>query len=112
MVAGVTNDRGERRDSWFVVRLDRAGRLDPSFGGDGVVTINLSHHVLEPAPGYFGTDLRDMALDSDGRILLAGNAASHDHDSETDEYIDVYFSTLVRIDSGSILRPVARAETV
>lgn len=51
-----------------VARLNTNGSLDSSFGGDGLVEVDLGGH---------GTDferLKDMALLPDGRVLLAGYA--------------------------------------
>jgi uncharacterized delta-60 repeat protein len=48
-----------------VVRYAADGTLDPTFGGDGIVTTNLSSDVDEA---------RGVALQTDGRIVAAGTA--------------------------------------
>ena len=47
-----------------IVRYDADGKLDPSFGDGGVVT------VRRPVGGIFV--LRGMAVDSLGRVILVG----------------------------------------
>jgi uncharacterized delta-60 repeat protein len=51
-----------------VVRLTRAGRLDPSFGKGGTVSL----------PAKQGFRLAEMALDPGGRIVLAGTSGCCD----------------------------------
>ncbi len=48
-----------------VVRYATDGTLDPAFGGDGIVTTNLTRDV---------DDARAVALQNDGRIVVAGTA--------------------------------------
>jgi len=48
----------------FVARLMRYGSLDPSFDGDGIVTLDLG----EWAHGY------DVAVQPDGKIVIVGNS--------------------------------------
>jgi uncharacterized delta-60 repeat protein len=64
LVAGSTVESGVRRP--FVAALTRAGRLDPSWSGDGL----LSHAV----PGATSTELDAIARQGDGRIVVAGRA--------------------------------------
>ncbi len=55
----------------FLVRLDDAGVLDPSFGSGGIVTT--------PSAGFFG--LQDVARQPDGKLVIVGHttpAASWD----------------------------------
>jgi len=54
-----------RISSFVVTRLDRDGRLDPSFGDAGVATVGLADQAV------LG---RGLALQPDGRILLVGTA--------------------------------------
>jgi uncharacterized delta-60 repeat protein len=64
LVAGSVVESGVRRP--FVAGLTRAGRLDPSWSGDGL----LSH----PVPGATSTELDGIARQGDGRIVVAGRA--------------------------------------
>jgi uncharacterized delta-60 repeat protein len=50
-----------------IVRFDDAGRLDPSFDGDGRAT-------LEAGPYSLGESVTDMALDARGRPVLLGGS--------------------------------------
>jgi uncharacterized delta-60 repeat protein len=60
VVAGTGGD-----GSFAAARFDSGGTLDPSFGGDGVVTTHLT-------VGYDSANA--VAIDADGNILLAGEA--------------------------------------
>src|SRR5215207_5037751 len=45
-----------------VAAPNQAGDLDPTFGGDGKVTTNFR----------FGEELRNVAINADGKIVVAG----------------------------------------
>jgi hypothetical protein len=60
------SDSSQDASDWTLLRYDRAGRLDRSFGGDGIVVTD------------FGTgedSVRSLAV-HDGRILAAGSIYS------------------------------------
>jgi uncharacterized delta-60 repeat protein len=69
LVAGWTNAGGAADIA--VVRLQQTGKLDPSFGNNGMVQINLG-------PGASGEGATAMALQRDGKILLAGGSINGD----------------------------------
>jgi uncharacterized delta-60 repeat protein len=50
-----------------VAAPNRAGDLDPTFGGDGKVTTNFRS----------GEELRNVAIDADGKIVVAGCTGGH-----------------------------------
>jgi uncharacterized delta-60 repeat protein len=52
-------------DEFAVVRYNSDGSLDPTFGGDGIVSTPV---------GDFGAEAYGAVLQSDGKILLAGSA--------------------------------------
>ncbi|MEP6901108.1 MAG: FG-GAP-like repeat-containing protein [Actinomycetota bacterium] len=53
--------------SGFIMRLNPDGSLDPTFDGDGKLIVNFSS----------STEPSDMALQPDGKILLAGRSGSN-----------------------------------
>ncbi len=57
----------------YVSRFDTNGALDPSFGGDGTLEINLSPGAVNPATGRFRTDQSYglTVLPSDKIVLVA-----------------------------------------
>jgi uncharacterized delta-60 repeat protein len=55
--------------NWTLMRLDGDGRLDPTFGGDGIV-------ITQPTPD--GAVARAVAVQPDGKIVVAGYADSGD----------------------------------
>jgi uncharacterized delta-60 repeat protein len=70
LVAGSIVTNGMRRP--FVAAFTRAGRLDPSWSGDGL----LSHGV----PGATSAELDGIARQADGRIVVAGHATVNGSD--------------------------------
>lgn len=50
----------------FVARLTPAGRLDPTFGGDGVADLPF------PSGGFLGSSGAAILLQGDGRVVVAG----------------------------------------
>lgn len=62
----VTGRSAEHGGDFAVVRLDRDGALDPSFGSGGKVTVDV---------GGGSDTARAVAVQSDGKILLAGSVA-------------------------------------
>lgn len=63
LAAGMSRPTVNDPYDFAVVRLDTAGELDPSFSGDGKQTTDMG-----------GSDTaRDMVLDADQRIILAGD---------------------------------------
>jgi uncharacterized delta-60 repeat protein len=63
VLAGYASAGG--RADWGVVRLRSAGHLDPTFGGDGIVTT-----AFTPAYEFANA----VAIQGDGRIVAAGTA--------------------------------------
>ena len=66
VAAGMINEGGDAR--FAVARFTSAGALDTTFGGTGIVTLNV-------APGG-GPDetARSVVIQSDGKIVVAGMA--------------------------------------
>jgi uncharacterized delta-60 repeat protein len=56
----------ETRSSGVVIRYNRDGSLDTSFGDDGSVRVPRSHELA------IDVELRALAIEDDGNILLAG----------------------------------------
>lgn len=67
IVAAGTADAGSASSDMVVVRLHPGGALDTSFGGTGVVRIDIS--------GFTDYGSR-VLLQSDGAILVAGTASN------------------------------------
>src|SRR4029079_16514431 len=59
---------GARDGDYALARLTENGALDPSFGGTGVVTLNLATH----------DDPGGVAIQPDGRIVIVGTAKAAD----------------------------------
>jgi uncharacterized delta-60 repeat protein len=70
LVAGSIVTNGVRRP--FVAAFTRAGRLDPSWSGDGL----FSHGV----PGATSAEIDGIARQADGRIVVAGHATVNGSD--------------------------------
>jgi uncharacterized delta-60 repeat protein len=66
VVAGTTGDSGDRANDVAIARLTDEGRLDSTFSGDGTTTVQLA------APA----EVRGVALDGAGRIVVGGSTAS------------------------------------
>jgi uncharacterized delta-60 repeat protein len=78
---------GEHNPTWAVARYETDGSLDASFGGDGKVTTDFT-------PG--DDDGYSVALQADGRIVVAGQAGSRNTKFalaryETDGSLDTTF---------------------
>jgi len=88
-----------------VVRLETDGDLDPTFGGDGRVTFAFTTDPGDPTETADETRCVALALQPDGKILVAGTAVLDDppdgyHDAfvarlETDGDLDTTFISLV-----------------
>lgn len=63
VVAGISDDTATQ-DFW-VARLNADGTLDPSFGGDGTVTMDF---------GGVSDHLADLAIQDDGRLVVVGHS--------------------------------------
>jgi uncharacterized delta-60 repeat protein len=98
IVAGPTDDG----HTWSVVRYDRNGTLDPSFGTDGRVTVRFAHRVLRSDSCCVLSELSDMVLEPDGGVLLSGTTVD-DRSNDEPPRNNQYFSTLVRLDSAGSL---------
>ncbi len=68
LVAGTAFAHGTANDQFALARFTADGKLDATFGSDGIV----STHV-----GAGGAAVQSLALQPDGRILLAGTAFSN-----------------------------------
>lgn len=69
LVAASFDSGGSWANQWTVLALDQAGRLDPTFSGDGVA----------PVPTTLVSEfdrLRSIVIQPNGRILLGGSAGS------------------------------------
>jgi uncharacterized delta-60 repeat protein len=83
-VGGAAND-------FLVVRYIRAGSLDPTFGGDGIVTTSFGSNLSID-------DAVAVAVQTDGRIVVAGRAGSASNPQialaryNTDGALDTTFS--------------------
>ncbi len=71
LLAGFTASGGD--EDFALARYDTDGTLDPGFDGDGLVTTDIA--------GFFDR-ARAMAVQSDGRILLAGSAFNNNNDED------------------------------
>ena len=99
IVAGPTDEPAK---TWSVVRYDRNGTLDPSFGTDGRVTVRFAHRVLRSDSCCVLSELSDMVLEPDGGVLLSGTTVDDRSNDELPRN-NQYFSTLVRLDSAGSL---------
>ena len=57
----------DHANAFALARLTPSGALDPRFGENGLVTTSIGHDARG----------RGVALDSQGRILVAGSAQNH-----------------------------------
>lgn len=71
-----------------LTRHDVNGNLDPTFGTGGLVTTGV--------PGYFGASARAVAIQTDGRIVVAGTAST---------FLGVLEFAVVRYDASGNLDP-------
>jgi len=72
-VSGSPGQPGYDTD-FAVIRLNPDGTRDTTFGTNGRVTIDVGRYTYAPTPGAFD-DPRAVAIDSSGRILVAGATA-------------------------------------
>lgn len=79
VVAGTTNaDGGATHDDFAVARLNADGTLDTTFGaGTGKKVI-----AFDLAGGSGNDDLASVAIQGDGRIVLAGTVATSNHGTD------------------------------
>jgi len=73
VIAAVVNGSGPGQTN--LVRLDAAGRLDPTFGSGGRVVVSF------PAPPSFSASPNLVLVQPDGKILLAGAATPPRHNT-------------------------------
>lgn len=72
VVAGRSERNGQTESDAIVVRYTASGALDPSFGnGDGIVRLHFGANSFD--------GLGSVAIDGNGRIVVAGNTASDIH---------------------------------
>jgi serralysin len=77
VAAGYVNDDAASETDFAVARFDTDGSLDASFGGDGMVTTDFSG----------GSDYaRDIALQPDGKVVVAGRTESSGSDFAVARY--------------------------
>jgi uncharacterized delta-60 repeat protein len=67
VAGGLVQDPATGTMRWVVARYDRSGRLDPSFDGDGLVSMSF-------AP--FGAEVAGIAIQRDGKIIAAGDSGA------------------------------------
>jgi uncharacterized delta-60 repeat protein len=77
VAAGYVNDEGTSETDFAVARFDTDGSLDASFGGDGMVTTDFSGG---------GDYARAIALQSDGKVVVAGVTESSGSDFAVARY--------------------------
>jgi uncharacterized delta-60 repeat protein len=71
----------DQAGAWGLVRLDQDGTLDPTFDSDGRVVTTFANN---PAVPY--QQLADLALQSDGKIVVAGTVDNHTANGKTWTY--------------------------
>ncbi len=69
VVAGYAYDHGNQ--DIVLMRYDVRGRLDPSFGNGGVVTLDLSGSAM--SSGSSDAQANAVAIQADGKIVIAGS---------------------------------------
>ncbi len=118
VVAGGAADARNRRSA-FVARFLPSGKLDPSFGDNGVTRIQTS---LATAPA-FGSEARALTIGPEGKILIAGFTHSAQNRSEAfisqlsaEGQLDAEFGTggIMRIQASpaNVQNPSTRANSV
>jgi uncharacterized delta-60 repeat protein len=82
-----------------VSKLDAHGNLDPSFGGDGIATVNVVTGPFAPAPGGAaaptgGAEIaRGIGVQSDGKVVIVGQAETPQVPAPADSRdLDIYVS--------------------
>lgn len=82
LIAGSTQDRASPIDSDIVLgRYETDGRLDATFGDNGIVTTDLDD----------GSDVANaIALDADGRILIAGSTQDYHSAGDSEALVARY----------------------
>jgi uncharacterized delta-60 repeat protein len=85
-----------------VTKLDAHGNLDPSFGGDGIATVNVVTGPFAPAPGGAAAPTgaaeiaRGIGVQSDGKIVIVGQAETPQVPAPADSRdLDIYVSRLL-----------------
>jgi len=68
VIGGVAAHRYRSEDDFVIIRLRQNGRLDRSFSGDGVKTVNFRGHRYD--------DLYGLDLQRDGHIVAAGSSTA------------------------------------
>ncbi|MGC7380964.1 delta-60 repeat domain-containing protein, partial [Xanthomonas citri pv. citri] len=74
LLAGYGND-GNNYDNFLLVRLNTNGSIDSSFDGDGKLLISV---------GSFNDRAYSIAIQSDGKVLLAGGSAKSYYNANFD----------------------------
>jgi uncharacterized delta-60 repeat protein len=78
LVVGSAFFNGPTEDDFGVVRFERDGSLDTSFGSGGVVTTDFS--PIEPGPGATFDRANAVALQQDGKIVVVGSTGRESTD--------------------------------
>ncbi len=89
VIAGKATDAGGRAH-FALARLDSGGTLDASFGTGGIVT---------SAVGGADSGIRALALQGDGKIVVAGFAGTDDTDDRNDTYALARYNTSGTLDT-------------
>jgi uncharacterized delta-60 repeat protein len=90
IVAGSANDPDTFNDEFALARYSKNGGLDASFGTGGLVTMSFGADD--------GADIGGVALETNGRIIVAGNV--EDFDNETTDFTLVSFNPDGSLDQG------------
>ena len=84
-------------DDFVVVRLDEHGAVDSTFADGGKYVADFG------GPGYWSHDyVRDLAIDSQGRIIAAGSSSRYNPDSTPPNQYLGERAALVRIDADGV----------
>jgi uncharacterized delta-60 repeat protein len=103
VVAGEASPQLDNRVQWEVLRYDSTGRLDPSFGDDGRITIGFTRRMLGSPPGWLDTGIRDALITSDGRIVLVGSIGALERIDDTDTEIENDYNALAGVNADGSL---------
>ena len=84
---------GDTNISPFVMRYTSEGNLDPDFGeGSGVVYYNYKDHFGYPDDPFRSSSARNLAIQTDGSILLVGSCPMDHNGDRLSDDVDVFLA--------------------